>query len=492
MERVITNKYLIIFFLLFCMSARVYPQDINTEVIELSLETVTKLALENSLDIQIAQYDSYISRTSLMDAESIFDTILSAEASYNRNKKAQASTIAGSQTKEHSFSLGLEKKLPSGTTVSLDATASKKRTDSTFSTLNPYNEALAEVSITQELGKNFFGLADRADIKVTKLDIENSQFTSLDDIEEILYQAQKSYWNLVLKENELLIRADMLKGAGKLYKIYENKYSLWLVEDGEFLAMEALVETRKSDLAVANLKRQAAKNDLLFLINRGDFQQKVVPKDRLVGSTAGIGLYAALKEATLSRRDYKQLKNELEKNGIYLVVKKNALWPQIDLEATLSRNNINSDRSSTWSGIASDSNDEIALTLTVKVPLENRKAKAELEKVSLEKQQLLLRLKRIERLILQEINDKVNQVNTSDNQVKLYQSIVNLHQRKLDNQIKRIGYGRSNADTLIQYEEDLLTARLALAENLYEYRVGMIEIDLAKNVLLDKYWDKPL
>ncbi|NQT28444.1 MAG: TolC family protein, partial [Candidatus Omnitrophica bacterium] len=192
MRRIRNSKQIIVFILALGLVGNIYSEDMPATIIELSLEDVSRLALENSLDIQIAQYDAYISRTSLDDAQSIFDTIFSAGAAYSRDKKAQASTIAGSQTKEHSFSLGLEKKLPTGTTLSLDATAAKTRSDFTFSSLNPYNEALVELTVKQELGKNFFGLADRADIKLTKLDIENSEFTALDDIEEILYQAQKA------------------------------------------------------------------------------------------------------------------------------------------------------------------------------------------------------------------------------------------------------------------------------------------------------------
>lgn len=499
MEKIRRSKYRVFFYLLLIVglatnltTVKAYSQEPAASIIELSLEDVSRLALENSLDIQIARYDAYISRTSLDDAQSIFDTIFSAEASYNRNKKAKANTIAGSETKEHSFSFGLEKKLPTGTTLSLDATTTKTRTESTFSILNPYNEALVALTLKQELGRNFFGLADRANIKLTRLDIENSEFTSLDDIEEILYKAQKAYWNLVLKNKEVAIREDILMSAKRLYDIYQNKYSIGLVEESELLAIEALVYTRESDLVVAGLEQETTNNELLFILNRGDFKDKIKPKDKLGLDTVTVDLYKILKESIDCRRDYKRIKNELQKSEIDLVVKKNALWPQIDLEATFSRNNINPERSNAWEGIPDNSKDEIFLRLTIEVPLENRKAKAELEKVRLEDSQLLLRLKRVERLILQEINDKVNQVNTSDNQVRLYQSIIKLHKKKLDNQIKRIGYGRSNADTLIQYEDDLLRARIALAFNLYTYRVSLIGLDLTKNVLLDKYWKDEL
>jgi len=467
---------------------KAYPQGI----IELSLEDVTELALENSLDIQIAKFDAYIKRTSQDKAESIFDTILSAEASYDYDKKMQSSTLAGSYTKEHSFSLGLEKKLPTGTTLSLDATNTKKRTDSIYAALNPYHEAEAEFTVKQSLGKNFFGLADRADIKVTRIDIENSDFTSLDKIEGDLFAVQESYWNFVLKDTELAIKKDMLKKAEVLFAIYKDKSSLGLVEESELLAIEALVFTRKSEVDIAALERETAKNNLLFLINQGGFKTEIRPKNNLFCSADTVDLYEVLNAAVQNRRDYKRIKNELKRNKINVVVRKNALWPEIDLEASFARNNLASDRSSAWEDFTKGSNDEIFFKLSFKVPLENREAKAEFEKINLEAERLLLRLKRLERLILQEINDKVNNVNTMQIQVKLFEQTVKIHTKKLDKQISRLEFGRSDADTLIRYEEDLLGARLSLATYLFRYRRSLIELDLAENSLLDKYWKEPL
>ncbi|MBU0709242.1 MAG: TolC family protein [Candidatus Omnitrophica bacterium] len=462
------------------------------KTIELSLEDVTNLALENSLDIQIAKFDAYIQRTSLKKQESVFDTFLKAEIGYRRDKREQATTILGEEEKEHYYSVGVEKKLPTGTTLSLDATGRKNRSDSTFAAFNPYNEAETGISITQELGKNFFGLADRADIKITKLDIENSDYTSLDEIEESIFSVQKAYWNFVLKDIRLSINEEMLDQAHKLYKIYKDKYEIGLVEESELLAMEALMSARLSEVFIAELEKDNAKNDLLFLINHGEFEQRIRAKDTLDSSTKPADIYEELKEAIKHRRDYIRKTNELKINNIEVVVKKNSLWPQIDLEATFTRNNLDSDRGSAWSGLSDNSNDEASFALSFKMPLENREAKAELESKKLENQKLLLELKRTERNILRELHNQVNQVNTMQNQVELFQATVKIHENKLEKQIERLNYGRSDADTLIRYEEDLLGARLSLATYLYQYKISQIELTLAKNSLLDEYWKEPL
>ncbi|MFH1354664.1 MAG: TolC family protein [Candidatus Omnitrophota bacterium] len=484
------KRNIVIFAVIFMGIANsAYSQE---EALELSLEEVTNLALRNSLDIQIAKFDAYIQRTSLKKQESLFDTFLKAEIGYSRDKREQSTTILGEEEKEHHYSVGIEKKMPTGTTLSLDATGRKNRTDSTFTALNPYDEAEVGVSIAQELGRNFFGLADRADIKITKLDIENSDYTSLDTIEESIFSVQKAYWNFVLKDLRLSINEEMLEEANKLYKVYKDKYEIGLAEENELLVMEASVSARLSEVFIAELEKDNAKNDLLFLINQGEFEQQIKAKDNLDSSVSSADIYDELKGAIENRRDYMRKTNELRKNDIEVVVKKNALWPQIDLEATFTRNNLDSDRGSAWSGLSDNSNDEVSFALSFKMPFENREAKAELESKKLENQKLLLELKRTERNILKEMHNKVNQVNTMQNQVELFETTVKIHENKLKKQIQRLNYGRSDADTLIRYEEDLLGARLSLAAYLYQYKISLIELALAKNSLLDEYWKGPL
>ncbi len=126
------------------------------------------------------------------------------------------------------------------------------------------------------------------------------------------------------------------------------------------------------------------------------------------------------------------------------------------------------------------------------IPFENRAAKADLKEANLQKEQLLLQLKQSERLILKDIHNAVTTVNVFKEQVANTQKIASLQEAKLDEEIKRLKYGRSNADTIIRYTEDVLKAQIVFASALYKYRVSLIDVDLAANTLLDKYWQEPL
>ncbi|UCD15179.1 MAG: TolC family protein [Candidatus Omnitrophota bacterium] len=491
------KKNIIILFLICFISkegqinAQVFnePEKKACSIKKISIEDVSKLALENSLDIQIAKFDAYIKRTDLSKEESIFDAFINASIEYNKDKKAKLSSLLGNEIIEKTYSIDLERKLPTGTTLTLGGSNVTTKSDSSIRTMNPANEATAEISIVQELGKNFFGIADRGQIKITAIDIENAEHTSLADIEEALYDAQVAYWNFVLKVEELAITQDMYKEAEKLYEIYQKKHGLGLVEKVDLLAAEVNVKVHKNNVAEAGLQEETAKNELLFLLSESNFNLQIKPLDSLEVTPLGVDLYASLKEAIETRRDYKKVKNELKANDIDIVIKKNALWPQIDLEASYKRNGLDSNLRQAWGNVGGEDNPEIFVGLSLRIPIENREAKADFEAVSLEKQQLLFSLKRAERLILKEINNRVTQVNIIKNEVELYSAIVKLQQDKLQEEIKRLRYGRSSSDLIIRYEEDLLDARLSEAGAFYRYRVNNIGLDLDKNTLLSKYWE---
>lgn len=460
--------------------------------IQLNLPKVIQLALENSFEVQLAKYQAYIEQTNLAQARSIFDTFLSASSDYDYDRTEKSSSLSGSRVKSYGYSVGLEKKIPTGTEASIIADSSKTSSDSSFVEINPGYQAQAQILLEQPLARNFFGLSDRSDIKMTKIDIKNSDSISLDTIAETVYQAQKVYWQLVLAKRRLEIRKQMLAEAQKLYEVYQKKRRLGLVEEPELLAVKALVKQRNSDIQLSLLEVDNNKNELLYLLNIGSFKDQVIVDDNLRSEKKQLRLTDLLTQAINNRRDYQRIKNDIEKNKLNLVVKKNALWPELDLTATFIRNNIEGTTDAAWNKIEDQSNDQIVVGIKFKVPLEQNKEKAQLKAARLNKSSLLLALKKAERNILKEINNKFKQAKSYSSQIDLYQQIVVIHEDKLRQQVQRINRGRSDADTLVRYEQDLLDARLGLAKAWYDYRISLLELEIAQNILLDKYWQGSL
>ncbi|MDP8253512.1 MAG: TolC family protein [Candidatus Kaelpia aquatica] len=461
-------------------------------VLPLSIESVTDLALKNSLEIQIAKYDTYRSRTKLEKEESIFDTFLTLEASHRDNKQQLSSTTDNSRTRSKSFSMGLEKTLPTGSTIELKAEDGRTSSSLSTVTISPNYETSGTLALTQPLGKNFFGLQDRGEIKITKIDIENAKYSSLDSIESIIYNVQTEYWNLALRDRILNIRNDMLNKSKELYAKYEDKYSRGLAEEVDIFAVKASLQSRKNELLIAELERELAKNNLLFLLNEEDSSINIKTLDGLKTELLSKDIDTELERAIEARRDYKIIKNKLKSKDIDISMKKNSLWPEIDLEASFTKNGIRSSESDAWSDLSRENDSQTYVGISFNIPLENRAARSELKEAHLYKEQLLLSLKKVERLILKEVYNKVKSVNSLKSQAELYNSIVELQRNKLHEEMKRFNYGRSSSDTVIRYEEDLLNAELNLAATLYNYHISLIDLAIKKNTLLDKYWNSTL
>ncbi|MBU2541571.1 MAG: TolC family protein [Candidatus Omnitrophica bacterium] len=479
---------------IFSLSSRADETEEIRDILYLSIEDVSALALYNNLDIQIARLDAYIKRADDMITQSIFDTILSGHIRYTDDQLGRTSTIFGSKAITSEKNIGLEKKLPTGTTLGIEAEDVRSFSNSTFASLNPSHDVSLEFSIKQSLGKNFFGLIDRGDVKITKLQIKASDYSSLGKIEQYLSSAQKAYWKLVLRKEELRIKKEMLEKAQELASIYKNKYSVGLVEDPEIFAIDTLVLKRESDLLTAYDLLNLAGDDLLLEINADDesFDMDIRTEDELLFLPEKKDLIQALKIAIDNRRDYKEEKVHLEKKDINLEMKKNNLWPEIDLDASFKRNGVDSNFGTAAKLIGEEDNPESFIGISFSLPLENRDARGKLKQAQLEKAKQIVLLKKVEKKIVSELHDKVKQVNIAIGKTITSKRIVSLEAKKLAAENLRFGFGRSDSDTLISYHEDVLNAKLSLVQSIYDYQEKLIDLDVACNTLLDKYWKDEL
>ncbi len=143
-------------------------------------------------------------------------------------------------------------------------------------------------------------------------------------------------------------------------------------------------------------------------------------------------------------------------------------------------------------GISEEDNPEYYAGLSFSLPLENSLAKSEFNKAKLDKTRQILKLKSVERKVVVDIKDSVDTFLSRINAQKNSQEIAGLHEKKLAAEEARFNSGRSDTDTLIRYQEDLLTSQLALANADYNLKSAEIDLELKENTLLNKYWKEKL
>jgi outer membrane protein TolC len=484
------NRKIIILIVLFFLSLRPrfgLSDETNSDVYYLSLKQVSQLTLNNNFDIQLAKFDAQMKATDLDKEKSIFDTVIDAEIKYRNDQLKKSSTIYGTKNLTNEYNFAVTRKTSTGTTLTLNFDNERSWTNSSFTTTNPAHDSRASLNIKQELGKNFFGIYDRGNIEITRIDIENAEYTSLDKIELNLAKAQKAYFRLVLAMKSLQIKKEMLKRAEELYNLDKTKLKDGLIEMPELLAAEANLKQRKSDVLLAENELDFAMNQLKFILNLNEKSLKILPTDDFNVTLGDLTLEDSLKRAFSYRRDYIISKNKIKVEKIKLVMNKNNLWPEVNLEASFIRNGIDDHFSGAINSISGEDNSEYFVGLKINLPLENRLAKSEYNKVKLEKAKAIVTMKKIERLVLTNIVDSVRNCNILYNNTQIQKNIVSIQKNKLEEEEKRFRYGRSNTDTIIRYQDDLLNAKLLAEKAAYEYQLSLIDLALAENTLLDKY-----
>ena len=451
--------------------------------IELSVDDAAYMALENSMTIQAAQHDASIAELGVVKSKSLFDYYLNGAASYEKDRKTNIITGSGVYSNEYAYSVGITKKVKSGTTIGLDVDYSNIN----GSVYGKYNNAETLFSIKQELGRNFFGLSDRGTVSIAQLGVEYSQQISLDLIEHELAAVQKSYWYLVLQQQQVRVTKKIYNQAVELYQLYEKKYSNGSAEEVDYLAIKSNMIDRQNSVLSAVLQREKAKNILLKHLNIDDMSKNIISTDSLTVNLLSTSVINSMKQAMLNRRDYKRMLNIAKANDIDIKIKKNALWPQMDISATYSANGIANNGNVAVSHISSKSDDKFFVGMTFSLALDRSSESADLKAAKLLAQKIIAQTRAVEVDIVGAVNNSILELSSLKEQAKLTLAILDLQKRKLIEEKKRIEHGRSNADYLVRYQGDVLNAEVVHLKTLYSLKNAEIDKRLVENTLLSEY-----
>lgn len=469
-----------IFFLIFTNN-EIFAED--EKILNLDINQVTELALENNFDIQIYRLDKSISEKDLLKSQSVYDTILGASYKYDEDRLERSSVIMGRRSTEISQAGSLKKKLPTGTILSLDFDHVRQATDSTFSSLNPHHETSAGISILQPLAKNALGIIDRNTIKITGLDVQSSGYTSLNKIELELAQTQRSYWALVLARRHLMLANDMLENTRTLYEANKRNFDMGMVELPEFYAVQADLHQETNAVLIAENSLHNALNLIRYKLNLSD-DAIIIPVDDFSAAQITSSFTDVMSTALTNRRDYRIAKNDVKAMRMDVEMKKNALWPQIDLRASLMKNGLDQKFSSSIREITSKDQPRYTIEVVFSFPLEDRHARAEYSQAELEAVKALVNLKKTECLIFVEANDAFIDAKRIYDSVRLSRLSADLEHKKYLGEEDRFNKGRSDTDRLLRYQHDYINAELLYLKSLYEYENSIIVLNVAMNNLL--------
>jgi outer membrane protein TolC len=127
-----------------------------------------------------------------------------------------------------------------------------------------------------------------------------------------------------------------------------------------------------------------------------------------------------------------------------------------------------------------------AFGLTLRLPIKNRAAAADLADAIIAKKRDSLSVRTTMQQIRLDILQAVSQVESSKNSVKLAQVALDFSQKRLDAEQKKYELGTSTIYFVIQAQQDLVTAQNTLVQNSVAYRRNLLNLSRREGTLLDE------
>lgn len=167
----------------------------------------------------------------------LYDWSLAASAGYVDSRAQTLSGGGNLRDKTSIWSLNLSKRIPTGTTFGLDFSRTLQN-----STYRPGSTALrpsygvydvGELSLKQDLLGNFFGIAERKNLRVAEQKIESAQMIQKESQEQLVLDSLKLFWDTYVAKESLREAVSQRDKYDALVKEIQSKTRLGFVNPGD-------------------------------------------------------------------------------------------------------------------------------------------------------------------------------------------------------------------------------------------------------------------
>lgn len=374
-----------------------WPVLIGTSLGKLPLLTTTITAEEAvlravtyNLDLEIARLQPVISQQSLIEAEAAFDFVLGAGVSNHRSKIPQQQTLVGGSplgtpvsTRDiRSYEASLAKKLTSGGVFTLSTDLTK--TDSTSSGFtydpNPSWQSIGTIDFKQPLMRGFGEKVVLAEVKLARNATNKSIQAFRESLHKVITDTEIAYLHLALQWRTLQVQEWLLQEGESVVEILELRRA-YDTSEADYAQAVATVKQRASDVISQQASVLNASDQLKKLMNDPGHAIETSSVLAPNGVIEVENIYVSLRDTILSaaeqRPDLQNLKMAVDDQSIRVRVAKNAMLPQLDLQAQLSFYGLDSGAGGSYEEVFDRDYLNHLVGLSYEYPLGNRLANAQ-------------------------------------------------------------------------------------------------------------------
>ncbi|HNR66599.1 MAG TPA: TolC family protein [bacterium] len=446
-------------------------------------------ALENNPSMAIQRLQPEIAETYAREQRAEFDPQLEAVMSRNKGKSQR---FLGSRPEPFEltserlvYSAALNQALPTGTTVSAEATM----TSNLSSIYTDQYSGTLGVTVAQALLQGGGIGANLARLRQARLDVERSREELKAIAENLVADVENAYWTLYLANQEILIQKQSLDLANTQLHESQERVAVGKLPELELAAVHAEVSLRREAVIDAQSRYEQARLAFLFLLNPTPtsvwqtvpalLDQPFMPVDSL----ESIEVHREL--GLTYRADLKQARIAMQKGKLEIQRTKNGLLPRLDVFISAGRSSYAQSFREGLPDIQSPFYD-ISAGVNFGFPVINRQARAARDRAEWSHEQLELSVQNLQRLVEWDVCSAYIEVVRSREQIQATRVTRELQEKKLAAEQEKFRVGKSTNFLVLQAQRDLTAGLLDEAQATVAHLNALIDLYLLEGTLLER------
>jgi HAE1 family hydrophobic/amphiphilic exporter-1 len=480
--------------------------------LRISLKDLTRLALQNNLDIAISDTNEALFQQKVVQTHGYYDPTISLNLSTGRTKSANTnitnqSTTTFNQRDTANWDMSFSQYIPTGGQITGFWNSGRTDTNQVASLFTPQFSTSTQVQITQPLWRNRRTDTTRSNIKLVNLDLKINDSKFRQSVTTTIAAIHNLYWDLVGAIRDYEIRRQSVQLAQLSVEQNKAKVSIGTLAPITVTEARATQATREIDLIRAKEAIQSTENNLRNMIssdrNAEIWHQTIVPTDSPDFSEYRVAMDEAIAGALKNRPELEQYEIQLQQNDVTMQMQRNSKKWQWDVFGRFGANGTAGPQSyfsdgrpkipsqfvgnilNAYQTIFTEGLTTWNFGFNIQIPLKSRALEAQLAQSQISRQQLLMNRTRTEQNIIVQIRNAVEALETSRQRVETARVSRELAEEQLTGETERFNAGLSQNFQVLQRQADLSTAKGNELQALIAYKKAVISLQQNMYVLLE-------
>jgi outer membrane protein len=491
----------------------------------LSMKDITKMALQNNLDIAIQDTNEQISQQKIVGSYGDYDPALNTTFTTSTNKSAitnytNTSTAGFNKSDRLNWNIQFRQNVKTGGNFNVQWGSSRSFNNSTYQSFNPQYGGTLTLSYTQPLLRNLRLDSTRANIKLVNLDLKNTDSQFKQKVTDTVANIQSQYWSLVSAIRDYDIKRNSVRLAQINLRDNRRKVEVGTLAPIDVTDAEATMAQRQVDLISSEETLLSQENALRALVSTDRtseiWNKVIVPTDTPDFKEYKVDMDEAITTALKNRPELEQSEITVTRLNINRKLAENNRKWQLDVTGQYGNSGTAGPQSylinpntgqpildangkqipntpeafvggigTAYKNIFTEGYYNWQIQVTLNIPLRNRNVDAQIAQYDIQKRQELMRRKQTEQSIQVDVRNAVQQLETRRNQVKTAEEGRKFSQERLDGEVKRNDAGLSQNYLVLQRQNELAQAEYTYLQAQINYKKSIITLQKAMYTLLE-------